>query len=56
VREPAPRATLHAIATRPQRTPRLAPELRLALEDPDFSPERLLASSWLLLDALPVAR
>ncbi|MGI8864887.1 MAG: TetR/AcrR family transcriptional regulator [Solirubrobacteraceae bacterium] len=27
---------------------------RLALEDPDFPPERLLASSWTLLDALPL--
>ena len=27
---------------------------RLALEDPDFPPERLLASSWALLDALPL--
>jgi AcrR family transcriptional regulator len=27
---------------------------RLALEDPEFPPERLLASSWTLLDALPL--
>ena len=27
---------------------------RLALEDPEFPPERLLASSWALLDRLPV--
>jgi hypothetical protein len=27
-------------------------EGRLALEDPEFSPERLLSSSWALLDAL----
>lgn len=27
---------------------------RLALDDPEFPPERLLASSWRLLDALPV--
>jgi AcrR family transcriptional regulator len=26
---------------------------RLALEDPEFAPERLLASTWTLLDALP---
>jgi hypothetical protein len=28
---------------------------RLALEDPEFPPDRLLASTWTLLDALPVA-
>lgn len=28
-------------------------EGRLALDDPDFPPERLLASSWAVLDALP---
>jgi AcrR family transcriptional regulator len=27
---------------------------RLALEDPEFPPERLLASTWTLLDALPL--
>jgi hypothetical protein len=27
-------------------------EGRLALEDPEFSPQRLLNSSWALLDAL----
>jgi hypothetical protein len=28
-------------------------EGRLALEDPEFPPERLLSSSWDLLDRLP---
>jgi hypothetical protein len=27
---------------------------RLALEDPDFPPERLMANTWALLDRLPV--
>jgi AcrR family transcriptional regulator len=29
-------------------------EGRLALDDPEFPPERLLASSWALLDAMPI--
>jgi hypothetical protein len=29
---------------------------RLALEDPKFPPQRLMASTWMLLDSLPAAR